>query len=769
METVKLSVHGLIDFVMRSGDIDNTFTSINRMKEGQKIHQKLQKEYGKYYEKEAVLKNETEYKDIVFSVEGRADGIFRKGKEVLIDEIKSTTRNLEDLKYNSNPLHWAQAKCYGYFYCVKNDLKEIDIQLTYYQVETDDIKRIIEKFKIEELEKFYLALLDLYLDFSIMIIKFRKDRDEHIKTLQFPFLSYRKGQRKMTVGVYRTIKEKKVLFAEAPTGIGKTMSTLFPSIKAVGEGLTDKIFYLTARTTTKEAANKAVYKLMDRGLRFKAVTITAKDKICINNEVKCNPKDCPFAKGHFDRVNDAILDIYENEEIMNMETIVEYSKKHKVCPMEFQLDMAIYSDLVICDYNYVFDPTVYLRRFFEGTVENYTFLVDESHNLVDRGRDMYSSEISMKRIHQVVNLLEDEDMKTKNRLNKLYDMIDEFYKISDNGKYYLSKYLDDEFLTETMVSMRMLEKFLTNKKEKEYYEDVLELYFELNKFLKISDFYSDNYVTLVMQKDGDILFKINCLDTSPIFKNILKRAESSVFFSATLSPIPFYADVLGAEEEQYYYLRLKSPFDPNNLKVGVVPLSTRYQHREENYDKIAKILENYTTKKGNYMLFFPSYKFMEEVYNRFDKEEKKVVKQESNLTELGREQFLNQFKHNSEIIAFVVLGGVFSEGIDLVGDRLIGAAIVSVGLPGISVERNLIKDYYDEKENTGFEYAYIYPGMNKVSQAAGRVIRDKDDKGTVLLIDDRFLKKQYRELLPKSWNKIKVVGGLYENKKNKIL
>lgn len=758
MEKIKLSVHGLINFVMRSGDIDNTFTGISRMKEGQRIHQKLQKEYGSNYEKEVVLKNETIYNNMVFSVEGRADGIYRKGKEVLIDEIKSTTRNLEDLKYNSNPLHWAQAKCYGYFYCVENNIEEIKIQLTYYQLEDNDIKRIIENFTKKDLEKFYFSLLELYLEFSIMILNFKKERDEHIKTLQFPFINYRKGQRFLTVGVYKTIRDKNILFVEAPTGIGKTMSTLFPSIKAIGEKLTDKIFYLTARTTTKEAANKAVYKLMDRGLRFKSVTLTAKEKICINDEVKCNPVDCPYAKGHFDRVNDAILDIYENEEIFNMETIIDYSKKHKVCPLEFQFDMAIYSDLVICDYNYVFDPTVYLRRFFEGSVENYTFLVDESHNLVDRGRSMYSSEISMLKINKVADLLDEKDEKLKSRINKIYYIIDDFYKLAENKKYYISKYLEDEFITEIMLAMRVMEKFLAKEKDKIYYDEVLDLYFDFSRFIKISDFYGDNFMTLVNSQEQDILFKILCLDTSPIFKNILKRAESSVFFSATLSPIPFYADVFGAEEG-YYHIKLNSPFDPNNLKVGVVPISTRYKDRENNYDKIAKILENYTNRKGNYMLFFPSYKFMEEVYERFDKTNKDIVKQDSNLTELGREQFLNQFKHESEIIAFVVLGGVFSEGIDLVGKRLIGAAVVSVGLPGISIERNLLKNYYDEKENTGFEYAYIYPGMNKVSQAAGRVIRDKEDKGSVLLLDDRFLKNPYRGLLPKSWNKITVLNN----------
>src|SRR5699024_4638180 len=338
MDKIKLSVGSLINFVMRSGDIDNSFRQNKRAEEGRKIHQKLQKEYGDYYISEVFLKNETIFDDIIFEVEGRADGIYHKGKEVLIDEIKSTTRNLEELKYNSNPLHWAQAKCYGYFYCVKNNLEKINIQLTYYQVDTDEIKKIYECFDFKDLKEFYYALLELYLDFSRRIIDFRKKRDEKIKILQFPYINYRPGQREMSVAVYNTIREKKVLLCEAAKGIGKTMGNLFPAIKAIGEGELDKIFYLTARSTTKESANKAVYKLMDRGLLFKTVTLTAKKKICINTEVKCNPKDCPFAKGHFDRVNDAIIDLYENEDILHMENIVRYAKKHKVCPMEFQLD-----------------------------------------------------------------------------------------------------------------------------------------------------------------------------------------------------------------------------------------------------------------------------------------------------------------------------------------------------------------------------------------------------------------------------------------------
>ncbi|RVU54606.1 ATP-dependent DNA helicase [Anaerosphaera multitolerans] len=752
MKEIKLSVHSLIDFVMRSGDIDNTFTGVSRMREGQKIHKKLQREYGRDYESEVTLKNITKYKEITFLVEGRADGIFHRGEEVLIDEIKSTTRSLDDLKYNSNPLHWAQAKCYGYFYCVEKEISEIEIQITYFQVETKEIKQIVEKFNVDELEKFYLNLLDIYLDFSIMILNFKKLRDMDIENLKFPFPDYRKGQREMAVAVYRTIEEGKVLFAEAPTGIGKTISTLFPAIKSISSGFTDKIFYLTARSTTKEAANNAVENLSKENFHFKTLTLTAKEKICINESVKCNPNDCPYAKGHFDRVNDAIIDIYENEVDLTMEKIVEYSQKYIVCPMEFQLDMAIYSDLVICDYNYAFDPNVYLRRFFEDSVEKYTFLIDESHNLVDRSREMYSCELSLNKIERTMEVLEENYFKINDRLKVVSEEIKKHID-GIRGNHLVLNNLDEEFLNEILISIRLMERFLVSKKDNEFYEDVLDLYFDFSKFIKISDYYGENYSVLILKEDEDVFFKLFCIDTAPIFKYILKRAEASIFFSATLSPMEFYGDVLGAED--YYKLRLTSPFNPDNLKVGVVPISTRYQHREQNYGKITEVLENYTNRKGNFMLFFPSYKFMETVYNKFHKNTKNVVCQKSDLREVERREFLDKFKEGESLIAFVVLGGVFSEGIDLIGERLNGVAIVSVGLPGISIERNLIKDYYNKKSSRGFEYSYIYPGINKVSQAAGRVIRSSEDRGSVLLIDDRFLYQPYRNLLPKSWKKIK--------------
>lgn len=760
MDKIRISVRGLIEFVMRSGDIDNRFRTMNSLKEGQRIHKKLQKEYGLHFISEVRLIKEEIVEGVLFQVEGRADGVYHKGTDVLIDEIKSTTRNLEELTEKSNPLHWAQGMCYGYFYGRDHNLETIKIRLTYYQIDTEEIKRLERTFDINTLEEFYGGLLKSYLDFSKRIIAFRKIRNEKIESLQFPFIRYRQGQRKLAVGCFQAIKEGKDLLVEAPTGIGKTMSTLFPAVKSMGTDLIDKIFYLTARSTTKEAANKALYHLTDRGLRIKSITLTAKEKICLNKEVKCNPEDCPFAKGHFDRVNDAIVEIYEEEDLLHVETILDYAKKHKVCPMEFQLDLAIYSDVVICDYNYVFDPQIYLRRFFESNLDRYVFLVDEAHNLVDRGRNMYSAKIEREKIEEILQT-DGEDKKLLTILKSLHFLSDHIEGEIEKGtkRVYIAQTYNEELLKTLQICLKNMEKFLAKERDHELYDKIMDLYFDLNHFLKISDFYENDFKTLAYTEDDKDYYEIKCLDTSRIFKSILTRAVSSIFFSATLTPTEFYGELFGAED--YYTLRLPSPFPEENFKIGVLPLSTRYVDREKNYGDITLALEKFTEGDGNFMLFFPSYHFMKEIFYRFRKDPRKI-KQETSMTEKERDNFLKEFTTDSNIIAFVVLGGVFSEGIDLIGDRLNAAAIVSVGLPGVGLETNLLKDYFQEKEGKGFEYAFIYPGMNKIAQAAGRVIRTPDDKGHVLLIDDRFLTSRYQNLFPLHWKRMDLINNLHD-------
>lgn len=770
---VRISVRNLIEFVMRSGDIDNSFKSNDRALEGIIAHNKIQGEYDKNYRKEVSMINTTKLEDVTFIVSGRCDGLFESGDVQMIDEIKSTTRLIDDLDPEINQMHWAQAKLYGYFYMEENKTKAIDVQLTYINIDEDYVKRHKITFSYEELKDFYLKILHKYLDFSKRIVKWREIRDESLKEVPFPHKEYRKGQRKMSVGIYQAILEKKNLFIDAPTGIGKTMSSLYPSVKAIGEKLGEKVFYLTARTTTQNEAVKAISLLKDKGGRLKTTVITAKEKSCINDEkVKCNPKDCPYAKGHFDRINDAIIDLYENEDLLDNSTIQIYAEKHKVCPFEFSLDMSIYSDVIICDYNYAFSPGVYLKRFFEESTDPYIFLIDEAHNLIDRGKDMYSSSLSKEYIKESKGLIPKKNKKIREEIGKLLGKFEDIeYELKDDENYiknkqsYRKEKIEeiDEIITQILTNM---DKFLAKERTYENYNEVLDFYFYLNEYERISEIYQDGYLTTLEKIKDDFIVSLKCIDTSNIFEQLLKRSRSAILFSATLTPIEYYMELLGGGKDALS-MHLQSPFDKDNLLLmNQASLSTRYKDREKTKDEIVDFIHEFiTSKKGNFFVYFPSYRYLEKIYESYmEKYNDDILLQERFMSSDDRKVFINSFREDSNIKAFGVLGGIFAEGIDLVGERLIGVCVVSVGMPGLSYERKLIQEYFDEKENKGFDYAFTYPGINKVLQGAGRVIRSEKDKGIVLLIDDRFNQTRYKKLYPKHWSNMKYIRTIDEMK-----
>lgn len=770
---VRISVRNLIEFVMRSGDIDNSFKSNDRALEGIIAHNKIQGEYDKNYRKEVSMINTTKLEDVTFIVSGRCDGLFESGDVQMIDEIKSTTRLIDDLDPEINQMHWAQAKLYGYFYMEENKTKAIDVQLTYINIDEDYVKRHKITFSYEELKDFYLKILHKYLDFSKRIVKWREIRDESLKEVPFPYEEYRKGQRKMSVGIYQAILEKKNLFIDAPTGIGKTMSSLYPSVKAIGEKLGEKVFYLTARTTTQNEAVKAISLLKDKGGRLKTTVITAKEKSCINDEkVKCNPKDCPYAKGHFDRINDAIIDLYENEDLLDNSTIQIYAEKHKVCPFEFSLDMSIYSDVIICDYNYAFSPGVYLKRFFEESTDPYIFLIDEAHNLIDRGKDMYSSSLSKEYIKESKGLIPKKNKKIREEIGKLLGKFEDIeYELKDDENYiknkqsYRKEKIEeiDEIITQILTNM---DKFLAKERTYENYNEVLDFYFYLNEYERISEIYQDGYLTTLEKIKDDFIVSLKCIDTSNIFEQLLKRSRSAILFSATLTPIEYYMELLGGGKDALS-MHLQSPFDKDNLLLmNQASLSTRYKDREKTKDEIVDFIHEFiTSKKGNFFVYFPSYRYLEKIYESYmEKYNDDILLQERFMSSDDRKVFINSFREDSNIKAFGVLGGIFAEGIDLVGERLIGVCVVSVGMPGLSYERKLIQEYFDEKENKGFDYAFTYPGINKVLQGAGRVIRSEKDKGIVLLIDDRFNQTRYKKLYPKHWSNMKYIRTIDEMK-----
>lgn len=757
---VKISVRDLVELALRKGSINASFISGNRAVLGTLAHKKIQKSMDENYEAEVKLIHECRVDNITFIVEGRADGIIHDLVSVTIDEIKSTMTSLDLIDEDYNPLHWAQAKCYAYFYAHSNHLKSIQVRLTYYHLDTKEIKHLLQTYTFGALETFFNEIILCYAKYIRFYMDWVRIRDGSLKALIFPFENYREGQRTLAVNVYRSIEKGNNLYVSAPTGIGKTISTLFPTLKAMGEGCVAKIFYLTAKTITRTVAEQAVGRLYKQGVKIKAITLTAKDKICFQEKRECNPDYCIYAKGHFDRVDEAIYESINKEDLLTREVIEYYAKKHQVCPFELALDLATWADLIICDYNYIFDPTVALKRFLDN--KDFVLLIDEAHNLVDRAREMYSASISKR---QVLHL--------KTSISKHYPTIaKELGKINSHMLNIRKDYIDvvgnyisgeapKEMYTLVRKFINACDKRLQKGAMSSFPTDLLDLYFQAYQFSKLFEFFDEHYMTYAESEGHEVVLRMFCIDPSFVIANILSTCRSAIFFSATLLPIDYYKYMLGGLEDKA--IHFASPFEPEHtLRLLATEVSTRYKDRENSYGKIGEYILNIVQGKvGNYMVFFPSYKYMMAVYELLEKTEiaYKMCVQEGGMDEEAREDFLAQFKPSpiETTIGFCVLGGIFSEGIDLTEDRLIGTIIVGVGLPQICLERDLIKAYFDKVGKDGYHYAYTYPGMNKVLQAVGRLIRTEEDKGVVLLIDDRFNTALYGGLMPQEFDNRKKV------------
>lgn len=762
---IKLSVRELVEFICRSGDIDNRRSSagdLSAMREGARIHRMIQNRQGAEYSPEVTLKHtiSTEHYDIL--LDGRADGIIERDNEpVTVDEIKGVYQDVEAMK-EPVPVHLAQARVYAYIYALDNALEEIRVQMTYCNLDTEELRYFTEDLTFAEVRDWFSGVIDAYRKWTDFLYDWRIKRQESIRPLQFPYL-YRKGQKELVQGVYRTILRHRNLFLQAPTGVGKTLATLFPGVKAIGENEIDRIFYLTAKTITAQVAMDTFELLRTQGLRAKLIRLTAKEKMCLCEEMECNPKHCPYAKGHFDRVNDAVFELLTEQDVFTREGLLEHAEKHQVCPFEMSLDVSSWCDDIVCDYNYAFDPNVYLKRFFaDGKSGDYLFLVDEAHNLVERAREMYSAELYK------------EDILAARRYMKNYSKpIEKALTKCNTRMLELKRQCDDETILDSVADLtfallnltQKVEKFLAKNIDFPKKKDFLEFYFEVKNFNATYDRLTENYLVYAGDDaDGKFRVRLCCMDPSRDLQNCLDKAKSTVFFSATLLPINYYKSLLSTCEDNYaVYADTAFKQEQRLLLIGR-DVSSKYTRRgPEEYRKIAAYINaTVEAKKGNYMVFFPSYRMMADVKEEFDRIrgfEIDTLVQTSGMGEKEREDFLREFDSEREhsLLGFCVMGGIFGEGIDLTGDTLIGVIVVGTGIPQISNERELLKDFFDEKSGNGFDYAYRYPGMNKVQQAAGRVIRTVTDQGVILLLDERFLQSENRKTFPREWSDYRAV------------
>lgn len=781
---IRISVRNLVEFVMRSGDLDNRRTAGAKkeaMQAGSRLHRKIQKRMGASYRSEVMLRYQVQEDMFDILVEGRADGIITEPAGVTIDEIKCIYMDVSRLE-EPEPVHLAQALCYGWFYSIQNELDSVGIQITYCNIETEEIRRFKEVRSFEELKSWFEGLIHEYVKWARYLYHHGIRRQECLKELPFPY-PYREGQKELAGNVYRSIARKRNLFIQAPTGVGKTLSTIYPSLKAMGEGHGEKLFYLTAKTITRSVAEEAFSILRREGhLYFNTVTITAKEKLCVMEKPDCNPQACPRAKGHYDRVNDAVYEIIQEVDGITRDKVLEYAQRYQICPFEFCLDISNWVDGIICDYNYVFDPNVRLKRYFDQGEpgQGYLFLVDEAHNLVPRAREMYSASLIKEDVLLTKRILKTQTGSGKviaqlDKCNQRFLELKRSYGVDEGGRRTVlgSTYelLPDvnALALNLMTMFGELETFMNENIEFPDRDLVLEFYFAVRDFLYVYDRLDEHYrIYDQILTDGSFMVKLLCINPAANLKECLDKGVSTLFFSATLLPIQYYKELLSGNQEEYA-VYAKSPFpQENRMVLAASDVSSRYSRRgpseyEKIVDYICRVVEG---KKGNYMVFCPSYQYLHAIEDILAAREASGAlsfiwnAQTNHMTEEDREAFLQSFEEERDcsMAALCVMGGIFSEGIDLKEESLIGAVIIGTGLPQVNTEQEILKEYFDEQGEHGFDYAYQYPGMNKVMQAAGRVIRTIRDRGIIALLDDRFLRPEYVALFPREWGTYTVVN-----------
>lgn len=755
MDKVKLSVKSMVQFLHASGDLTNKSNVRHNQKTGQLLHQYLQSAYDSTMQKEVFVETYFTHNDQAYHLSGFIDGLKDDEKDVLVEEIKSTQTDLSLLDESTYPAHMMQLKMYAYLYMVSHNTSHATIRLTYIHTKDRSTKSIDKRVTFAQMERTFNDTLQAYMQWQDTYMRHLYEKEKSIEGLTFPHDTFREGQRPFMGAIYQTMINEDILYATAPTGIGKTVAAIFSALKTIKNDK-EKLFYLTAKNAGKHIAVDTIRELKNNGLKIKAITLNSKDNMCLMDEVDCDPEVCPFARGFYNRVSEALQDIFVHDDVYDLSLIKQYGEYHTICPHEFALEIANYADIIICDYNYAFDPRIQLIRFFEDQHYTPKLLVDEAHNLVDRSRAMYSATLYK---HDVEGLLKESAgldfvHQPVQALKTHMERLIKSHEVSKTG-FFLAHEVDGTLLNAISHLANKLEAFLGEYKAHPKRKVIREYYFELMQFVRVHEFFSNAFRFLIEQREETITFNIVCLDASKPLSDIIEHtARGTAFYSATLQPVSYFSALFTQKKGRTF--QVPSPFDPKRLGLFIdISTSTKYHDRPNSIPRIVdSIYALVESKKGNYIVFFPSYKYMRMVLDVFEGSDYDVHIQSPGMSHKARTDMLDAFKQPSDhpSVMFGVLGGSFSEGVDYVGDYLHGVMIVGVALPAYNRYNEMLKDYYFEQGYDGFHYAYTYPGMNKVIQAAGRVIRTDSDKGVAVLLDERYKRPIYQSLFPKHWN-----------------
>lgn len=762
-----VSVRDLARFVTRLGDLGSSWRSATRGWEGIRAHQRVLENRPEGYLREKSVRLEQVFPDFTLRVDGRVDGMLDSPEQLLIEEVKSTRMDL-GRAHPDEPVHMSQARLYAGLLAREFPRPRILVRLIYTHLDTGEEAVVEESLSPAQATRYLEDAVEDYAGWCARVLEWHQDARVAARSAAWPFPQWRRGQELLVEAVTRAVQRQSTLLAEAPTGLGKTAATLFAAARALAAREVEKVFYLTARNSGKKSARDALNRLRASGFRIKSVEITAREKACDLAGGPCPGALCPGAAGYYERVRDALEDAFDGPDDWSRESIRALAHKHGLCAYEFSLDLATWADVIICDYNYVWDPQAYLRRFFGEERHEILLLVDEAHNLPSRARDMFSPSWDGRAWMPAADRLALEAPMLAREIRAFSrHLLDFFGTHSTPAKPWV---VQPEAPPELAQGLRRLCAIMDGWLSREAPSDHRLLVQKMNReamsMLAGFDRMDSRHLFLVdTVGEGEMRARVFCRDPSALLAKQTAKARAAVFFSATLRPADYFRDQLGIDPLGSETLTLESPFPPENLRVTLdTTLNTTFRNRAVSTAEIAARIRAFTGElPGNTLVFFPSFSFLNEVAAHFELEVGfgRVILQRPRMREEERAAFLARFEqvHPQGLAGFAVLGGVFSEGVDLPGERLTGVVVVGTGLPQVCLEQELIRAWFDEQGKPGFDYAYTFPGFNRVLQAAGRVIRTEEDTGRALLLDHRYATPRYHELFPTHWRGIQGAEG----------